>query len=126
MTDNADMRGKRILIVEDDAFIALDLEDVFEAAGFKVVGIAASVDAALEIIDSNPIDVAVLDYNLGVETSLDIAHRLDAMGVPFLFLSGQTRTVVLDDADVQPIVLNKPFVPAHLVNETRSLFRSTA
>ncbi len=125
MTDNADMRGKRILIVEDDAFIALDLEDVFEAAGFEVAGIAASVDAALEIIDSKPVDVAVLDYNLGVETSLDIAHRLDAMDVPFLFLSGQTRTVVLDDADVQPVVLNKPFVPAHLVNETRSLFRGT-
>ena len=116
------VEAKRILIVEDDAFIALDLEDVFEGAGFEVVGIVATVDAALSLLRRESVDVAVLDYNLGVETSIPIAQTLDSKGVPFLFLSGQTRRVVLSDSGVEPLVLSKPFVPDHLVSETNRLF----
>ena len=116
------VEAKRILIVEDDAFIALDLEDVFEGAGFEVVGIVATVDAALSLLRRESVDVAVLDYNLGVETSIPIAQTLDRKGVPFLFLSGQTRRVVLSDSGVEPLVLSKPFVPDHLVSETNRLF----
>ncbi len=123
MTGNTDIHAKRVLIVEDDAFIALDLEDVFIDAGFEVVGIAASVESALSLVRETEIDVAVLDYNLGVETSIAIAIELDSRGIPFLFLSGQTRRVVLDNSGIEPLVLNKPFIPAHLVTEIRKLFK---
>ena len=111
-----------VLVVEDDAFIALDLEDVLSEAGFTVTGPVATVREALALLDGeHRPDVALLDYNLGEETSIPVARRLEALGIPFLFLSGQVSSVVLGSTTSAPTVLSKPFVPNHLVNELGSL-----
>ena len=80
--------GKRTLIVEDEALIALGLEEMAQDAGCAVVGPVGNVDEALSIIQSQPIDMALLDFNLGGETSLPVAHALRSRGVPFTFLTG--------------------------------------
>ena len=111
-----------VLIVEDDAFIALDIEDVLREAGFLVTGPAATVQEALTLLQgSERPDVALLDYNLGDETSIPVAHKLEEMGIPFLFLSGQVSSVVLGDTDLDPVVMSKPFVPNHLIETVGGL-----
>ena len=77
---------KTILIVEDDPFIAMDLQDTFEDAGYSVLGPVASVDPGLKIIRDTKPDFAMLDYNLGRETSIPIAHKLDEIEIPYIFL----------------------------------------
>jgi CheY-like chemotaxis protein len=83
----------RVLIVEDDALLALDLAAQLSGRGCTVVGTPSSVAAALAILDqATAFDVAVLDVNLGRETSEPIAHRLILKGTPFLVISGYAAT----------------------------------
>lgn len=100
---------KTILIVEDDPFIAMDLQDTFEEAGFNVLGPVASVDPGLRLIRDTLPDVAMLDYNLGRETSIPIAHKLDEIEVPYIFLSGQVNRVVTANIKKDHKVVTKPF-----------------
>ena len=79
---------RRVLIVEDEVLIALDLAEQLEEAGFEVLGPAVSVAAALELIKSIGCDSAVLDVNLGKETSEPVAQQLVTLGIPFIVLSG--------------------------------------
>jgi CheY-like chemotaxis protein len=82
------MLGKRLLIVEDEFVIALDLQHLLEAAGHQVVGLAANVEDALALIEAAPIDGAVLDINLRGDRVTAVADMLARRGVPFLFVSG--------------------------------------
>ncbi len=77
-----------VLIVEDNMIIALDLEETILHLGVKTSRAAANVAEALELIEQRVPDFALLDIGLRDETSLPIADRLDAAGVPFAFLTG--------------------------------------
>jgi DNA-binding NtrC family response regulator len=77
-----------VLVVEDDAIIAMDFEDTILGFGVKSVRIAASVARALAIIDERVPDFALLDIGLVQEKSFAIAERLDTLGIPFAFVSG--------------------------------------
>src|SRR6195256_5080712 len=77
-----------VLIVEDDPIIALDFEDTILGFGVKTVRRAGSVARALEMIAERPPDFALLDVGLVREKSFAIAERLDALGVPFAFVTG--------------------------------------
>lgn len=111
---------KRILIIEDDPFIAMDLQDTFESAGYDVLGPAACVDSGLTIVREIKPDVAMLDYNLGRETSIPIAHKLDEADVPYVFLSGQISRVVTSE-NKEKDVITKPFNPASLLAHIEKL-----
>jgi DNA-binding NtrC family response regulator len=89
--DGKCLDGVRVLIVEDDPLLLLDLELTLSGAGAVVVGLCQTLDEALK--RSRPIDfaVAVLDFRLGDETALPVARRLEDEGVPFVFYTGQTR-----------------------------------
>jgi DNA-binding response OmpR family regulator len=80
--------GSRVLIVEDEFFIALDIGQQLADAGFEVVGPAPSVAKALSLLDEQGCDVAVLDVNLGGETSEPVARKLRESAKPFVVLSG--------------------------------------
>jgi CheY-like chemotaxis protein len=81
--------GRRLLVVEDDFFIASDLASWLESKGAEVIGPAGSVDDALELLESNALpDAAVLDINLGSERVYPVADALQIAQVPFVFLSG--------------------------------------
>lgn len=77
---------KRVLVVEDDALLGLDIATQLVDAGYEVVGPAISVAAAIKLMDQ--IDAAVLDVNLGRETAEPVAIELRARATPFIVLSG--------------------------------------
>lgn len=112
---------KTILIVEDNPFIALDLQDIFEDAGFKVLGPVATVEAAMAYLRNAEIDVAMLDYNLGRETSLPLADALDDEDVPFAFLSGQIDKVIKQGLPKSRTIVPKPFDAQNLIGHVHRL-----
>jgi DNA-binding response OmpR family regulator len=85
-----DLTGVTALVVEDECLVALDVGDTLAEAGATVVGIAASCDEALSIIEREQVSAAVLDVNLGEETSRRVAERLAAERIPFVFHTSQT------------------------------------
>jgi DNA-binding NtrC family response regulator len=102
------LAGKRLLVVEDEFLIALDIESILEGAGAEVKT-ANRVDQALALIKSDgPFDAAVLDLKLERETSVPIAERLQADGVPFVFLTGAGDAATVTHFKNAPVV-GKPF-----------------
>jgi len=106
---------KSIMIVEDDPFIAMDLEDTFEAEGYIILGPFADVESGLEFLKNDVPDFAMLDYNLGRETSIPLARTLQKQGIPYVFLSGQAEQVVMSHDILARPVIAKPFVPEQLI-----------
>ena len=103
------------MIVEDDPFIAMDLEDTFLDCGYSVTGPFAEVTSALDSLETLLPDIAILDYNLGQGTTIPLAQNLHEKKIPFIFLSGQIKTVIIGhDIPKRPIV-TKPFVPKKLI-----------
>ncbi len=89
------LTGRRVLLVEDDYFIAVDLKTGFEEGGAEVLGPVPSVKEALALIASTAqIDAAVLDINLQDELVYPVADALHARGVPFLFATGYDPAAV--------------------------------
>ena len=84
------LRGVRILLVEDDPLICLDLEASLSELGAIVVAVS-DVAAALKVVATSRLDFAVLDFELGVGTSEPIATAAQARHVPFLYLSGYSE-----------------------------------
>ena len=116
--------SKTILIVEDDPFIAMDLQDTFEEAGYKVLGPVAAVGPGLKIIRETKPDVAMLDYNLGQETSIPLADELEECAVPYLFLSGQVDRVINAHTLKRKKVIMKPFNAENLTTYVDGLLGS--
>jgi light-regulated signal transduction histidine kinase (bacteriophytochrome) len=85
--DPATLSGT-VLLVEDNMIIALEAEEILASLGAKAVDMAASVHDALRQIEAARPSFALLDVNLGSETSLPVARRLSALGVPFIFATG--------------------------------------
>jgi len=81
---------KSVLVVEDELMIAIDLEESLQEIGWNVVGPVAQIDRALQLIGKEIVDVGLLDYNLGSDTSEEIALVLLKKSVPVVFLSGDT------------------------------------
>ena len=98
-----------VLVVEDNMIIALEAEEALTAMGAESVDMAASVREALRLIDSSPPDRALLDVNLGSETSVAVARRLAELGIPFAFATGygESFKVPPDLGDIP--VVKKPF-----------------
>ena len=95
-----------VLIVEDDPIIALDFEETILGFGVKTVRTAGGVARALEMIADRAPDFALLDVGLVREKSFAIAERLDALKIPFVFVTGYGAHVRLPAA-----LANKPRLP---------------
>lgn len=102
------LAGKRILVVEDEYFIASDLKRALAAAGATPVGPAGDLARGQALLDEGAVDAALLDVNLEGTTSYAIADRLAAAAVPFLFLSGYDGWA-LPDAYREVPRMPKPF-----------------
>ena len=90
------MKGWRILIVEDDPFIAEGLAAVLRDEGAEIVGPAATVADALALIARAPIDTAILDINLRGQEAFAVADALDARRIRFIFATGYDGTIIPD------------------------------
>jgi DNA-binding response OmpR family regulator len=97
----------RVLVVEDEAIIAIDIAEQLSRAGFQVVGPAPSVAKALKLIADVGCDVAVLDLNLRAETAEPIARELRSQRTPFLLLSAVSKDQ-LPPGLVGEVLLPKP------------------
>lgn len=85
----------KILIVEDEAIIAMDLVDIVESAGHSVVGPGHSAKIGEQLAQTEAIDFALLDINLSQgQTSEKVAAILSERGIPFVFLSAYTREAI--------------------------------
>jgi CheY-like chemotaxis protein len=82
------LTGKRVLVVEDDSILAINLADELAAEGAQVLGPAASVTDALGVIASADLDGAVLDVNLGGKAAFPVADALADRHIPFIFVTG--------------------------------------
>jgi len=102
------LQSHRILVVEDEYFIADDLSRALQRCGAKVIGPVPDLATGLELAQREELDGAVLDVNLGGDMSYPIADALDARGVPFLFTTGYDDWALSSDyRDVHRI--EKPF-----------------
>ena len=103
------LAGKRLLVVEDEFLIALDIESILEGGGAQVKT-ANRVDQALGLIESDaPFDAAVLDLKLDRETSVAVAELLHANRVPFVFLTGAAGDASPASQFANAPVVGKPF-----------------
>jgi PAS domain S-box-containing protein len=107
-TDKPSLRGKRILVVEDEALLSMDLEASLAAAGCHVVGPAATVETARKLITHEQCDAALLDVNLSGHPVDELAAALTKHAVPFAFLTGYGREA-LPRGFGEAKMLGKPF-----------------
>lgn len=100
--------SQTLLIVEDDPFIAMDMEIEFSDRGYSVVAVAPTVSAACEILKHSAPDFAILDYNLGDNTSVPIARKLDEADIPFVYVTGRPEAVARDEEAPDAPIYSKP------------------
>jgi two-component system, response regulator PdtaR len=87
-TNQSSLQGIRILVVEDEFFLAHLLEEDLRQAGADIIGPLNTLARALEGSRRESFDIAVLDVNLGGEFVYPLADELRERGIPFVFLSG--------------------------------------
>ena len=114
MSVDLSLRGLRLLVVEDEPLIAMMIADMLQDFGCVVVGPAGSVAHALDLIEREAVDGALLDVTLGGgRRSYPVAEALQKRGIPFAFVTGYGEAGLI--ADFRGIgVLRKPFVADHL------------
>lgn len=123
------LNNRRILVVEDEAMVALLVEDELIDLGAKVLGPAASVEDALALLTAaasdGGLDAAVLDMNLGGESVAPVADALLRIGVPFVLMTGYDEGLGAGPHEGVPR-LQKPFVPCDLLDLLEGLLRPAA
>lgn len=111
---SAELRGRRVLVVEDESLVAMLIETILEDLGGEAVGPMASVDEALAFLaDGTAIDAALLDVNLAGRQVFPVAEALQAAGVPFVFSTGYGEGGLPEAWRGRPTV-QKPFTEAGL------------
>jgi DNA-binding response OmpR family regulator len=106
---------RKVLVVEDEALVAMLVEDALLDAGFEVLGPAATVEEAMSLLDRERPDAVVLDLNLAGETSTPVADLLAARGIPYVIATGYGASG-LPPGHQQAMVLAKPYDPGELIS----------
>ena len=116
--------GKRVLIVEDEAMVALELQYVLEDEGAEVLGPARSLIKALEeVTHSTDIDVALLDVDLGGDSVYPVAELLRLRGVPFAFHTGHASRAEMGALFPGTTTFIKPALPETLIEHLARIAR---
>jgi DNA-binding NtrC family response regulator len=127
MLEAAEMlRGRRVLIVEDELLVAMELESLLEDQGCAVVGPVPTVDRALALLDRERPDAAILDINLDGETAVPVAAALTAQGVPFLLATGYGNAQSLEPVLKDAPRVDKPVSYDRLVRTLARIIRAKA
>jgi CheY-like chemotaxis protein len=111
--DARNLAGLKVLVLEDNALVAMHLEEMLSEAGCQVVAMIDNVKGAMEFIRGHAIDAAVLDVNLRGEKVFGVAEELMARRVPLVFSSGYGQRFLPPQFDRAPH-LSKPFEPETL------------
>jgi len=113
---------RTVMLVEDEMYLAMMLQDVLEDAGYTVV-FASRVEQALELAASAAIDAAILDINVDGSEVFPVAEALIARGIPFVFASGYGDRR-LPAAHASAPTLQKPYRPATVCDLVHKLIES--
>ena len=109
------IRGKRVLVVDDEPLITMDVTDILSEAGCEIAGPADNLDKAMSIINNTEFDAAILDVNLQGQRIDELALELTRRNVPFAFLSGYGRDG-LPPGFGQALLISKPFNSAQILD----------
>ncbi|MDR2876942.1 MAG: response regulator [Chromatiales bacterium] len=114
------MPGKRVLVVEDEAFLALEIGTILRESGMTPIGPTGHSAEALQMIANLPIDCALLDINLHGESTEEIAAELLSRSIPFAFVTGYERDYLPERFHDAPLII-KPFAGQKLIATVRGL-----
>jgi CheY-like chemotaxis protein len=120
---NEDLKGFRVLIVEDEFLAAKALETVLRDLGCEVVGPASTAEDACDLIKRQPVDAAILDINLSPGTCEPVARALRYRSRPFVFITGYSNINVLPDDLRGHRILTKPADRMTLASAVHQLAR---
>lgn len=115
----------RVMLVEDEPIVALDLENTLLSAGYFVVGPAATVDSALVLLDKFQPNAVIMDLKLRGEMAGRLADAFAAAGVPFGFITGQGVDVIPPAYRDRPR-LAKPYTHEAVLRMVRGLLEDQA
>jgi len=104
----------RVLVVEDEPLVAIDVASTLSKAGCRVVGPAATLEKAKELVETGDLELAILDANLAGESVDEVASELARRGIPFAFLTGYGPDGLPAEFRHVPLV-DKPFNPKQLL-----------
>jgi CheY-like chemotaxis protein len=119
------LSGRRILVVEDERLIALDLQDILEGFGCKVIGPVPTANAALELLREDLPDAAILDVHLNGGTSEPVAEALRTRGRPFVVVTAYQRSHLSGALREAPL-LTKPVDEKKLRGELSALLQGNS
>jgi len=114
--------GRRVLVVEDDFLVSLTTIDFLESIGCEVVGPATRLAAAVQLAQSESLDAAVLDINIGGDMIWPVAEELRRRGVPFLFLSAYHRLNLVPVLFAAAPLLEKPLEQNRLLHHLSAIW----
>ncbi len=114
------LEGLRILIVEDNPFIASALEEMLFEQGLVIAGMASSMEVALRLAASMQVDLALLDVNIGDRKIDPVAETLALRGTPFVFTTGCGRAG-LPEAFLDRPIVEKPFYIEEILKSLRDV-----
>jgi two-component sensor histidine kinase len=119
------LAGRRLLVIEDEPLVALDLVSGLEEAGAEVMGSAGTTDEALQLIESASVDAVLLDANLRGCPVDDLAAALTRKKVPFVFVTGYGQESLPRSFSTAPM-LAKPFSREQLLGALAPLIEPPA
>jgi DNA-binding NtrC family response regulator len=115
----SDLTGLRVLVVEDEAILAWEAEEILKDAGAIVIGPAHNIaDAIALIAKGEKIDAAMLDVSLNGTVSMPVAGALEANGVPYIYTTGYAH---ITKSSSKLIVLEKPYTSTDLITAIRAI-----
>ena len=118
------LTGKRCLVLDDEYLIALDIQQILEAAGAASVTSVSTAAEALEVLSKEPkFDLAVLDIKLGdaATNSMTVAALLSEQGTPFVFLTGMRADEIAAGPFPGAPVVEKPYQAPALIEVVRKV-----
>ncbi len=121
---SVDLAGRRVLVVEDQFVIALDMERMLRTLGAGAVDLAASIPDALATIARTPPDLAILDLKLRTETTVPIAEALQARAIPLVFATGYADLGAMPASLRDRPLLGKPVELADLAGILGQLLKT--
>ncbi len=116
----AALRGRRVMVVEDELLVAMLIEETLLDCGCEVVGPFSTLETALHAAGEIAVHLAVLDVNLRGQRVYPVAEMLEARGIPFLLMSGYGQEGV-PAGHPGWIAQSKPFLPSELVRTLAGL-----
>jgi CheY-like chemotaxis protein len=114
------LEGKRILVIEDEPLVSMDIESNLTNAGCEIVGPAATLDRAKSLVESEDFDAALVDVNLKGQPVDELATLLTKKNRPFAFVTGYGREA-LPSGFRGAVILGKPFSADQLLATTEVL-----